>query len=117
MLRPTLLAKATELRCMTIAIGMIEDHVHDLLALPATVALATLAKELKGASSHLVNQHLGGREFKWQSGYGGFSVSPGHLERVAAYVRRQREHHQAQRLWHSLEQIHPNLPAREGGPR
>ncbi|HEY3449424.1 MAG TPA: transposase [Myxococcales bacterium] len=111
-LRPALLSKATELGCTTVALGMVEDHVHELLALPAVVPLATVAKELKGASSHLINQQLGRGELKWQAGYGGFSVSPGHVDRVAAYVRGQRQHHQLQRLWRSLEQIHPDLPAR-----
>ena len=32
-------------------------------------------------------------EFEWQSGYGGFSVSRSHADRVEAYIAHQEEHH------------------------
>ena len=38
----------------------------------------------KGNSSRWMNQH--GSTFAWQEGYGAFSVSPGHLGRVKAYI-------------------------------
>ena len=34
-----------------------------------------------------------GPAFAWQEGYGAFSVSPTHAERVKDYIRRQEEHH------------------------
>jgi hypothetical protein len=34
-----------------------------------------------------------GFDFAWQIGYGAFSVSASHLEKVKAYIRNQREHH------------------------
>jgi len=33
-------------------------------------------------------------EFNWQAGYGLFSVSMSHQERVTAYIANQAEHHQ-----------------------
>jgi len=33
------------------------------------------------------------RTFSWQGGYAGFTVSESVLERVRAYVQRQKEHH------------------------
>ena len=33
------------------------------------------------------------RDFKWQSGYGAFSISPSHVESVTEYIRNQEEHH------------------------
>jgi hypothetical protein len=33
--------------------------------------------------------------FYWQSGYGGFSASPGDVEKVAEYIAQQETHHRA----------------------
>ena len=70
------------------------DHVHALVDLPVTRTPAEIAKLLKGASSHWIN-HSGliERPFAWCRGYGVFSVSYGHHERVSRYIARQAEHH------------------------
>lgn len=75
-------------------VGGIEDHVHVLLELPKTVALAKAIQLLKGGSSHWMNreQRVPCR-FAWQDGYGGFSVSASNVSKVALYIGRQREHH------------------------
>ena len=46
---------------------------------------------------------LGG--FPWQSGYGGFSVSPGEVGSVAQYIERQEAHHQATSFEHEYRQF------------
>ncbi|HEU0299841.1 MAG TPA: transposase [Longimicrobium sp.] len=66
---------------------------HVLLRLPATVALATLVKQLKGSSSHLTNRGILPRGFRWQGGYGATSVSPRAVPRVRDYIPRQEDHH------------------------
>jgi len=33
--------------------------------------------------------------FRWQNGYGGFSVSPAETEKVAEYIAQQERHHRA----------------------
>jgi hypothetical protein len=33
------------------------------------------------------------RAFHWQNGYGGFSVSPQHVQAAAEYIGQQEEHH------------------------
>ena len=50
--------KCRELGCWPLEIGGIEDHVHVLVQMSSTVTAALLAKEMKGASSHLVNYVL-----------------------------------------------------------
>ena len=117
-LRPSLLAKASELGCTTLALGGIDDHVHHLLAVPATLPLARIAQELKGGSAHFINAQTGERTFRWQAGYGAFTLSRDDLERVTEYIRRQREHHEAHRLWWDLERVHPDaLPSQTGSTR
>ncbi|HEX5503114.1 MAG TPA: IS200/IS605 family transposase [Thermomicrobiales bacterium] len=105
-------AKCQELGAQVIAIGGIEDHVHLLARLPATLSVADLLKHVKGASSHLVTHHLApGQSFKWQGSYGVCSVSPRHLAQVGDYIARQREHHAAGSLIASLEHEPPSQPA------
>lgn len=96
-------SECTRLRADALAIGGIEDHAHLLARLPATIAPAELAKQVKGSSAPL--NHAAGihRAFRWQGGYGAFSVSKRHVPLVADYILRQEEHHRDQRTWPLLE--------------
>jgi putative transposase len=59
-----------------------------------TVAVATLAKDLKGSSSHLVTHEVApGGFFKWQGSYGAFTLDEAGARRVESYVARQKQHH------------------------
>jgi putative transposase len=87
-------AECDELGAQVVAIGGVEDHVHLLARLPATLSIADLVKHAKGASSHLVTHGLGpGQVFKWQGAYGAVSVSPHEVSQVSDYIARQKEHH------------------------
>jgi len=76
-----------------VAIGGTADHEHLLVGLKATHRLSDFVKDVKVASSRWVHTEIGARLFGWQKGYGAFTVSPGNLERVRAYVLNQEEHH------------------------
>jgi REP-associated tyrosine transposase len=92
-------AKCVELRVALVAVGGVEDHVHLLVQLPATLAIADLVKHLKGASSHLITQRVRpGEFFKWQGAYAAFSIGPDDTAPVRDYILRQKEHHAANRL-------------------
>ena len=108
-IRPRLYAaiaeKCRELRCVPLAIGGIEDHMHLLARLHTTVAVATLAKEVKGSTSHLVTHVITPNEpFKWQGAYGAFTVWKADVPVVKAYIERQREHHTSGDLKDEWEQ-------------
>ncbi|HEV2237760.1 MAG TPA: IS200/IS605 family transposase [Ktedonobacterales bacterium] len=95
-IRDSLAATCAKVGVEMIACGGIEDHLHLLVRLPANVTLAMLVQRLKGASAHLMTHEINPSAFfKWQGGYGAFSVSPRHLDAVCEYIRRQREHHSA----------------------
>jgi len=87
----------------TLAVGGTENHVHALVVLPPTVAVAKAVQELKGNSSKWMNEI--GRGFRWQRGYGAFSVSESGKDAVVAYFRGQAEHH---RKW-TFEQEYVSL--------
>ncbi len=77
-----------------LAAGSVEDHIHLLLPLPRTISVADLLKEIKSGSAHWVHDspsRPGG--FRWQAGYGAFSVSPSHKRAVVRYLANQRRHH------------------------
>jgi len=95
-----------ELRCESLAIGGVEDHVHILVRMHADVAISQLAKGMKGASSHLITHKIAPhQEFKWQGGYGALSVSRTHVLKIQNYIYNQKQHHAGNKLWLSLETI------------
>lgn len=72
--------------------GGTENHVHILLSLPATLALAKAMQLIKGASSHWMNEQFKSK-FAWQEGYGAFSVGVSQKAETIAYIQNQAEHH------------------------
>jgi putative transposase len=100
-------AKCRELNCKPLALGGMPDHVHLLVRFPTTISVADLVKGLKGSTSHLQTQ-LVARDtfFKWQGGYGAFTVSPGLIPSVKAYINNQKRHHAEDSLWAEWEQTH-----------
>jgi putative transposase len=78
-----------------IQIGGVEDHIHILLSMPATIALSDFVKRIKGESSKWISAqwpHM--REFRWQDGYGAFTIGQSQIADTIAYIRNQRQHHQ-----------------------
>ena len=70
------------------------EHVHMLLNLPADKTISDTVKRFKGESSRWINENnLLGTSFKWQRGYGAFSVSASQFEIVKTYIENQNEHH------------------------
>lgn len=80
-------AKCQELKCVPLAIGGIEDHVHVLVRLNPNISVAQLVKEIKGTSSHFINHEIGPDGFfKWQGGYGAFTLRKHEVKKVKAYI-------------------------------
>jgi len=85
---------ARQNRMKAVAIGGVEDHVHLLLSLPSTLAIAKALQLIKGGSSKWVHESFPEhRLFGWQEKYGAFGVSVSQLDRIIEYIRNQREHH------------------------
>ncbi len=77
-----------------LAVGGTEDHVHILLAMPATLSPAKAVQLIKGGSSKWVSKTFPKlRNFAWQEGYGAFSISISHVENTVRYINNQVEHH------------------------
>lgn len=89
------LAKAvTDQGCPAIEVGGVADHIHCLCRLGKQRDVSTLIAEMKRESSKWIKENspkLSG--FYWQSGYGAFSISPNHVDRLIQYIRNQERHH------------------------
>ena len=83
-----------ETGCKTIIVNGVEDHVHCFLGLKPTVSISELMKTVKAKSSKYINDNnfLLDR-FEWQVGYGVFSYSQSHINRVYKYIENQETHH------------------------
>jgi len=81
------------LNCMPLEVGGVADHVHILTGFRATHSIAEIVREMKKASASWFKDKTRRSAFAWQEGYSGFTVSPGGIDGVRAYIQNQEEHH------------------------
>jgi len=80
--------------CEAYRVGGVADHVHLALRLSRTLSVADLVMEIKTASSKwLKAEHPVCNNFRWQQGYGAFSVGMSHKETLLRYIDKQEAHH------------------------
>jgi putative transposase len=80
--------------CALMSAGGVEDHVHLLVSLGRTVALADVVRVIKSNSSGWIHEEFPAlAAFQWQAGYGAFSVSQSNVDAVKAYLANQEAHH------------------------
>ena len=102
--------ECVQLGAEVIAFGGVADHVHLLARMPARLSVSEPVKQVKGATSHLITQRLK-LPFKWQGGYGAFSVSKRSVPAARDYVLNQEQHHGYGTIIPSAE-----LPPAEAAP-
>jgi len=89
-----LLKRAAEESIPVEKLNIRPEHLHMLISLPSSRAIEDIARSLKGESSYWINDNdLTANKFKWQRGYGAFSVSGSQLRIVKNYIANQEEHH------------------------
>ncbi len=103
--------------CPVRIVNGMPDHVHCLFLLNPQKSTAEIIKQVKGSTSHWINQpeelaryctRQAERSFAWQTGYGAFSVSES-VARVYQYIHHQKEHHRQrsfQREYDGLLALH-----------
>lgn len=87
------------------AAGGIENHIHIAVSVPPTIQPAEWIGQLKGSSSHYINQLANRKLLEWQHGYGIVSFGTKDLKWVVNYVLNQKEHHKKGRVFERLEMI------------
>lgn len=77
-----------------LAIHCMPDHTHLFVGFKPTILITDFIKEIKVESNEFINSKkwIRGR-FSWQEGYGVFSYSQSHIDRVIKYIKNQELHH------------------------
>ncbi|MCX8062573.1 MAG: IS200/IS605 family transposase, partial [Anaerolineales bacterium] len=110
-------SEAQKLGCTVLALNGTEDHVHLLVTIPSTLTVADLLKQVKGVSSHFVNEVLKPpAQFKWQGSYGAFTVSRWDVDKIKKYIKRQKEHHRNNELLPEFEATSEDITIDERAP-
>ena len=77
-----------------ILINGVEDHIHILCVMSKNIALSNLVEKIKSNSSRWIKtKDIYYKNFAWQGGYAGFSVSASVHDKTKEYIRNQEEHH------------------------
>ena len=80
-----------------IAINGPANHLHVFVGYKPHQLIPDLLQDIKGCSSKWINdRRLVAGRFQWQQGYGAFSYSHSHIDRVVKYIQNQEEHH---KIW------------------
>ena len=83
-----------EYKSPAISINGTENHVHTLFALSRTLAVSDLIEEIKKRSSKWIKtKGPEYRSFRWQAGYGAFSIGQSNVPALKKYIAEQKEHH------------------------
>ena len=80
-----------EKQCVPLAVGGTTNHIHIFYVQPRSIAMSEIVRHVKSNSSKWISENI--CPFNWQKGYGIFSVSPSHVERVKTYIHNQEQHH------------------------
>ena len=90
--------------CQVVRINSMPDHIHILFRMSKNHPIAHVMQIIKQDSSKWMKKK-GYSDFKWQIGYGAFSVSPYNLNIVSNYIANQKEHHKKKSLLEEVEKL------------
>jgi putative transposase len=112
--------KASELDVFVYRVNGWQDHVHLIAAIPPKVSISDVVKNLKGASSHFINNaNFLDEHFNWQRGYGILSLGEKQRSIAEEYVMNQKLHHEQNSTNSWLERVDevdegPKVPKQDG---
>jgi putative transposase len=80
--------------CKMLAVNCMPDHIHIFIGYKPVISIPDFVRQIKVESNEFINNKkwIKGK-FYWQEGYGVFSYSESHMDRVIKYVLKQEEHH------------------------
>jgi REP element-mobilizing transposase RayT len=77
-----------------LAVNCMPDHAHLFVNFKPDVLISDFIKQIKVKSNEFINEKNWVQgNFGWQTGYGVFSYSHSHIDRVINYVLKQEAHH------------------------
>ena len=97
---------STDIGGCTMAFGAWYNHIHVISAIPPRLAVSSFVRQLKSRSTGAMKATFEGLgDFAWRPGFGAFTLNPGDISTVYAYVLNQRENHSRHRVWHEFERV------------
>jgi len=92
--------------CSVKAINGMPEHLHILYLLNPQKSYADVIKQIKGSSSHWINeQNIIQEKFAWQTGYATYSVSESVSDKVYQYILNQKKHHETKIFMQEYEEF------------
>ncbi len=92
---PFIYDEFSQLGCKLKIVNGLSDHIHCLFMLDSKKSYAEVMKQIKGSSSHFINENnFIFEKFAWQKGYVAFSVSDFAVEAVSEYIKKQKLKHE-----------------------
>ena len=83
-----------EINQFPLAVNGYLDHVHVFFEMNPKNSVSEISRILKSNSSKWINdKNFLMNKFNWQSGYGAFSYSRSHRDKVIKYIMNQEKHH------------------------
>jgi putative transposase len=75
-------------------INSMPDHIHIFIGMKPHQAISSLVQNVKAESSKWIKDNKFCKStFAWQNGFGAFSYSNSHVNRVIRYIQNQEAHH------------------------
>ena len=85
------------------------NHVHMLVQLNNKESSSVLMQNVKQYSSKFIKNNGLCRNFAWQEGYGAFSYTKSHTDKVSKYIENQKEHHKKVTYAEEVRRVLANL--------
>lgn len=77
-----------------IIVNGMPDHIHAFIGLKPPMRISDIVRDIKNNASNFINdKRLVPDHFSWQEGYGAFSYSHSHINKVFQYILNQEQHH------------------------
>jgi putative transposase len=96
---------ARNLGLKDVTVGGVEDHLHMIGRFDPAQAISSVIGALKKSSSDWVQDIPRLKAFRWQRGFGGFSVSVDRVPAVVRYIENQERHHKRRSFDEELEAL------------
>jgi putative transposase len=94
-------------------VGGMSDHIQLLTRYCPSLAVSKLAGEIKGVGSYAMTHSLAPRRpFRWQDGYGAFSLRKSDGPIVERYILNQKQHHSPNQHGPKLQPSNLHVPSR-----
>jgi REP element-mobilizing transposase RayT len=74
-------------------INSMPDHVHIFLGMRPYEAISSLVQHVKSETTKWIKEKGFAPSFAWQDGFGAFSYSRSHVQKVIRYIQNQETHH------------------------